>query len=108
MIIGRVIGSVTTSIKHPVLEGHKLLIVKPVVPGQPRADNKRGTNVKNFRLTGKSIIALDVVQAGIGDTVLILDEGNSGRMILGDSTAPVRSVIAGIVDSVSLEIRNGR
>ena len=92
MILGRVIGTVTTSIKHPVLEGHKLLIVKPVAPGMP---------------AGKSIVALDVVQAGIGDTVLILDEGNSGRMILGDSTAPVRSVIAGIVDSVNVETDNG-
>jgi len=86
MLLGKIVGNVVTTVKHPVLKGHKLLLVQPVDPkGTPR---------------GKTHVALDVVQAGVGDTVLFMEEGNSGRMILGDSTAPVRSVIAGIVDSV--------
>jgi ethanolamine utilization protein EutN len=87
MTLGRVVGSVVATIKHPVLEGHKLLLVQPVDSlGKPR---------------GKTTLALDVVQAGTGDTVLLLEEGNSSRMILGDSMAPVRSTIVGIVDAVS-------
>jgi ethanolamine utilization protein EutN len=42
------------------------------------------------------------VQAGVGDTVLILDEGNSSRMIVGDSMAPIRTMIVGIVDQVTV------
>ena len=91
MIIGKVIGNVTSSIKHPIFEGQKLLVIKPVIPP------KSGKPVK---AAGGAFVALDVVQAGVGDTVLVLEEGNSGRMILGDSTAPVRSIIAGIIDAV--------
>ena len=91
MILGRVTGNVVTTVKHPVLKGHKLMVVQPVKPdGEPN---------------GRTLVALDVVQAGIGDTVLVIEEGNSGRMILGDPMAAVRSVIAGIVDSV--EVNSG-
>jgi ethanolamine utilization protein EutN len=86
MTLGRVVGSVVATVKHRVLEGHKLLLVQPVDGrGKPR---------------GRSTLAVDVVQAGPGDTVLLLEEGNSSRMILGDSMAPVRATIVGIVDSV--------
>jgi microcompartment protein CcmK/EutM len=86
MTLARVIGTVVATVKIPVLEGHKLLVVQPVDP--------RG------KAKGKSLVALDTVQAGEGDLVLVLDEGNSSRMILGDPQAAVRTVIAGIVDSV--------
>jgi microcompartment protein CcmK/EutM len=49
---------------------------------------------------GKSMVGLDTVQAGEGDTVLIIDEGNSSRMILGNSMAAVRTVVVGIVDRI--------
>ena len=89
MTLGRVVGTVVATVKHPVLEGHKLLLVQPVdAQGNPR---------------GRSTLALDVVQAGPGDMVLLLEEGNSSRMILGDSMAPVRSTIVGIVDAVTTE-----
>ncbi len=87
MILGRVIGNVVSTIKLRVLEGYKILIVQPIDP--------------NERPIGKSLLALDMVQAGEGDKVLVLDEGNSGRMILGDPMAPVRTVIVGIVDEVN-------
>ena len=52
--------------------------------------------------TGKYLIAIDSVDAGVGETVLMLDEGNGARQIVGDSTAPLRSIIVGIVDDVHL------
>ncbi len=86
MTLGKVVGTVVATVKIPVLEGQKLLIVQPVDPsGNPR---------------GRSSIALDTVQAGQGDTVLVLDEGNSSRMILADSTAAVRTIVVGIVDRI--------
>jgi ethanolamine utilization protein EutN len=86
MTLGRVVGAVTATVKHPALAGRTMLIVQPVDPsGAPR---------------GKSVIALDAAQAGEGDLVLVLDEGNSSRMILGDPEAPVRTMVVGVVDRV--------
>jgi microcompartment protein CcmK/EutM len=45
---------------------------------------------------------LDSVQAGVGDTVLVIDEGNSSRMIVGDSMAPIRTMVVGIVDRIDV------
>jgi len=86
MVLARVTGTVVSTMKLDVLEGYKILIVQPL----------------NDRLdaAGRSLLALDMVQAGTGDTVLVLDEGNSARMILGDPAAPVRTVVVGIVDAV--------
>ena len=86
MILGKVIGNVVSTIKLPVYQGYKILIVQPV-------NNKEKSQ-------GKSILALDTVQAGVGDTVLVIDEGNSSRLIMNNSTAPVRTMIVGIVDAI--------
>lgn len=94
MILARVIGDVTATVKHPILESEKLLMLRTVRPD--------GT------LTGAPLIALDRAQAGPGDTVLIIDEGNSARMILGVPGAPMRTVVVGIVDSVDMEEGGGR
>ncbi|UCF99909.1 MAG: EutN/CcmL family microcompartment protein [Spirochaetaceae bacterium] len=88
MILGRVIGSVVSTVKLDVLVGYKLLMVQPVDPQGKDA--------------GSLTLALDVVQAGIGDTVLVLEEGNSGRMIVGNPMAPIRTIIVGIVDEVNI------
>ncbi len=89
MTLGRVIGNVVSTVKHRVLEGYKILIVQPVdAEGRP---------------AGKTLLALDTVQAGEGDTVLVNDEGNSARLIIGDPMAPVRTLVVGIVDEVSRE-----
>ena len=89
MILGRIIGSVVSTIHHPVVEGNKLLVAE-------RLDS-------TGRPTGGYIIALDAIGAGQYETVLILDEGNGARQILNNTTAPVRSIIVGIVDAVELE-----
>ncbi len=89
MILGRIIGSVVSTIHHAIVENRKLLVAERLdASGQP---------------SGAYLIALDAVGAGKGETVLILDEGNGARQILDDANAPVRSVVVGIVDDVELE-----
>ena len=87
MILGKVIGNVVSTIKLPVYQGYKILIVQPV-------NNKEEPQ-------GESVLALDTVQAGVGDTVLVIDEGNSSRLIMNNPTAPVRTMIVGIVDAIN-------
>ncbi|MGO9177978.1 MAG: EutN/CcmL family microcompartment protein [Candidatus Limnocylindrales bacterium] len=53
-------------------------------------------------LAGGYLIAVDTVGAGAGEIVLLLDEGNSARQILGLAQAPVRTLVVGIVDEVAL------
>jgi microcompartment protein CcmK/EutM len=84
MILGRIVGSVVSTIHHSVVEGNKLLLAERLDEGG--------------RPTGGYVIALDAIGAGKGETVLILDEGNGARQILDDATAPVRSIVVGIVD----------
>jgi len=89
MILGRITGSVVSTIHHPVVDGHKLLVAE-------RLD-------ANGRPTGGYVIAFDAIGAGQGETVLILDEGTGARQILNDPNAPVRSIVVGIVDAIELE-----
>jgi ethanolamine utilization protein EutN len=89
MILGRVLGTVVSTLQHPYYAGKKQLLVGAVLPD--------GT------LDGtRYILALDMVGAGVGETVLVEDEGNSARQILNDSKAPVRSLIVAIVDAVDV------
>jgi len=87
MILGKVIGNIVSTIKLPIYQGYKILIVQPV-------NDKEEPQ-------GESVLALDTVQAGVGDTVLVIDEGNSSRLIMNNSTAPVRTMIVGIVDAIN-------
>ena len=89
MYIGRVTGNVVATVKHPFFQGHKLLIVA--------REGLEGD-------TGAAYdIALDLVQAGMGDRVLVLDEGSSARQLLNaEPYGPVRAVVVGIVDDVEL------
>lgn len=87
MILGKVIGNVVSTIKLPIYQGYKILIVQPV-------NDKEEPQ-------GESVLALDTVQAGVGDTVLVIDEGNSSRLIMNNLTAPIRTMIVGIVDAIN-------
>jgi microcompartment protein CcmK/EutM len=90
MYIGRVTGTVVATIKHEAFHGRKLLIVDQLgLDGEP---------------TGDYDICVDVVQAGAGDRVLVMDEGNGARQILRRKTAPVRAVVVGIVDDARIEV----
>jgi len=88
MYIGKVTGSVVATIKISHLEGRKLLLVDQL--------DLRGQE------TGYYDIAVDVAQAGPGDTVLVIDEGNGARQVLGLDPGAVRAVIVGVVDEVTL------
>ncbi len=91
MFIGKVSGTVVATIKDPAMEGQKLLLVERLTPEGAVQD--------------PYMIAVDTVQAGVGDTVLVLDEGNGARQVLEKEVAPIRTVIVGIVDAVTLEAR---
>jgi ethanolamine utilization protein EutN len=96
MILGRVCGTVVASVEHPFYDGKKQLIVRASLPdGSFDGD--------------KYVVAVDLVGAGIGETVLVEDEGNSARQLLDAvPDGPVRSVIIGIVDEVTDESHFGR
>jgi ethanolamine utilization protein EutN len=87
MIIGTVTGTVYSTINHPFYDGKRMLIVeKTTVDGKP---------------SGDYLIAIDSVGAGVGQEVLVLDEGTGARQIVNSTTAPLRSIIVGIVDHVT-------
>jgi microcompartment protein CcmK/EutM len=83
----RVVGPMWAAVKHPAYAGRPLFVVQPVD--------------ENGKDTGNSFVAIDNAQAGVGDTVIVLTEGNGVRQILkqGD-IVPIRSMIVGIVDHV--------
>ena len=88
MTLARVCGTVVSTVKIEALEGLKLMIVQPINPD--------GT------LAGKQIVAVDSLQSGIGDNVLLIDEGGSAGIMLDMSSQPIRTVIAAIVDRVDI------
>jgi ethanolamine utilization protein EutN len=90
VILGRVVGTVVSTAKHPVYEGKKLLIVEPID--------------ESGKKSGDEFLAVDNVQAGPGDTVLVLKEGNGVRQILNmtGKMCPLLELVVGIVDEVEL------
>jgi microcompartment protein CcmK/EutM len=89
MLLCRVVGDVVSTIKNQHLKGEKLLLVQPV---------DLDTNTP----TGNELIAVDKVQAGDGDLVLVNKEGGSARLILDNPLTPVQAVIVAVVDGMDL------
>ncbi|RLW69386.1 MAG: hypothetical protein B6D68_02135 [spirochete symbiont of Stewartia floridana] len=90
MMLAKVLGHAVCTIKSPMYHGEKLLLLRRMKP--------------DGELIGGSFLAVDAVQAGPGDCVLVIDEGGSARQILGKAAmGPIRTVIAGIIDEVTLE-----
>jgi len=88
MLIARVVGTVVATVKHPSFHNYKLLVVQPLhATGQ---DDSR------------DFVALDLAHAGIGDVVLVNQEGGGAREVMNDPNAPVISLIVGVLDSVAL------
>jgi ethanolamine utilization protein EutN len=81
MFLARVTGEVVATVKHGALAGQKLLLAQPIAGG-------------------RATIAVDSVQAGPGDLVLVADEGNSAAQVLRRPRGPIRTVIVGVVDDV--------
>jgi microcompartment protein CcmK/EutM len=89
MYIGRVCGTVVATIKNELFEGHKLLVVDKLDLAE--------------KATSKYDIAVDMVQAGVGDMVVVLDEGNSARQVVDrEPLGAIRAVIVAIVDEVDI------
>jgi ethanolamine utilization protein EutN len=88
MMTGIVAGNLVSTINHPFYNGKKIMWVQK-------------TDVHGSE-TGEYIIAIDAVDAGVGDAVLILDEGTGARQITGDPTAPLRAIIVGIIDQMDV------
>ncbi|MGH6629999.1 MAG: EutN/CcmL family microcompartment protein [Burkholderiales bacterium] len=88
MILGRVLGEVVATQKHPSHHGRKLLLVQPVNPD----DSERGD----------TLLALDSAEAGVGDRVLVVQEGYAAMTAAGRIDAPIDMTIVGVVDAVEL------
>lgn len=88
MLIGRVIGNLVATRKTPSHEGRKILVVQPL--------NLDGTD------RGELVLALDAVDAGIGDRVLVVTEGFSAMTAVGRPNSPIDMAVVGVIDSVDL------
>lgn len=83
------VGPLWATVKHPAYAGRTLFVVQPI--------DERGADV------GGSFVAVDNVQAGVGDKVIVLTEGTGVRQVLGmGDIVPIRSLIVGIVDHVDI------
>ena len=87
MRLGKVIGTVTATVKNRAYEGRRLLVVAIANP--------------DGSTTGAQTLAVDTVGAGVGDRVLVLKEGNSAKAILGEWMA-LQEMVVGVVDRVDL------
>jgi len=88
VILARVMGEVVATQKHPSHERRKILLVQPVDPdGSARGD---------------AVLALDAVDAGIGDRVLVVQEGYSAMTAAGRPGSPIDMTIVGVVDAVEM------
>jgi len=88
MIICRVIGDIVSTVKNKEFTGKKIMIVQPL-------------NLDN-QAEGEAFLALDSVQAGIGDRVLVMREGGSARIVFNNNNIPVQAVITAIVDGIDI------
>jgi ethanolamine utilization protein EutN len=93
MILARVEGSIVATKKHAKMTGSKFLVVRPLVIDSPQATE--------FRLGSSTLVAVDALGAGKGETVLVV-QGSSARLAAEDKDSPVDAVIIGIVDTVDL------
>lgn len=90
MLIARIIGEVVATQKHESHEGRKALIVQPL--------NLDGTN------RGDAVVALDAVDAGVGDRVLLATEGYSAMTSVGRPMSPIDMAVVGVIDRVDLAV----
>jgi microcompartment protein CcmK/EutM len=88
VLIARVVGTVVSTQKNEKLQGTKLLLVQPLdLAGQPQ---------------GGAVLAFDSVDAGVGDKVLLVQEGKAAQLLLDRGVAAVDAAVVGVVDTVDL------
>ena len=89
MIIARVVGNVVATQKQASHEGKKILVIQPLdLMDQPAGD---------------VFVALDAVDAGIGDRVLAVQEGFSAMTSVGHVESPIDAAVIGVIDLVEIE-----
>jgi microcompartment protein CcmK/EutM len=88
MLIARVVGELVATQKHPSHEGRKLLLVQPL--------NLNGSD------RGDPVVALDSVDAGVGDRVLVTTEGFSAMTAVGRPQSPIDMAVIGFIDHLDL------
>ena len=89
MILAKVKGNIVATQKNPYLVGFKLLTVHPI-------------DLSGKLIGNKDVVALDTVDAGIGDTVLVVMEGAAVAQIMGHRKAPVHSMVVAVVDKIEI------
>jgi ethanolamine utilization protein EutN len=94
VILGRVVGEVWATRKHPALEGRKLLVIEPYLWYAPAHEVGH-------------LVAVDPVGAGVGEDVVVC-MGDPARRALGSTSTPVEAAVAAIVDRVEIGADVGR
>ena len=87
MLLARIVGTVVATRKDPRLVSSKLLLARAVDP--------------KGKAEGNYLVAIDTVDAGVGDTVLIV-RGSSARLAVGMKDVPVDAAVVGVVDAVDV------
>jgi microcompartment protein CcmK/EutM len=88
MLIGRVIGEVVATHKHASHEGRKVLVVQPLnLDGSDRGD---------------AVLALDAVDAGVGDRVLLATDGWAASSAVGRPQTPIDMAVVGFIDEIEV------
>lgn len=90
MFLAKVRGNLVATKKDTNLVGHKLLIIRPI-------------DIDGNSTTFKDLISLDLTDAGIGDTVIVVQEGDAVQQILGNDKTPVNTMIIAIIDDIETE-----
>lgn len=89
MILAKITGTIVSTQKNEQLKVQKLLIAQPIDT--------------NGIFIGKEILSVDTVDAGVGDVVLVMQEGSGARQILKNENIPVHSVIVAVVDGLEVK-----
>ena len=88
MLIGRVIGEVVATHKHASHEGRKVLVVQPLnLDGSDRGD---------------AVLALDAVDAGVGDRILLSTDGWAASSATGRPQSPIDMAVIGFIDEIEV------
>ena len=94
MFIAKIVGSLVSTQKTSSMVGSKLMMIEPYVVDPQTRDR--------FKTTSRSLVAVDIVGAGEGDFVLVV-QGSSARMTPETKSLPVDCTIIGVVDTVTLD-----
>jgi microcompartment protein CcmK/EutM len=88
VLLAKVKGNIVSTQKDKHLNGHKLMLIRTV-------------DLEGNFIGKKDIVAIDLIDSGIGDTVLVTQEGAAVQQILGHNMAPVHTIIVAIVDKLN-------